>query len=187
VKVSSLSVATHGGLALPANDGKSIYYFQGTAVDKFDYISNLTVRLPTALPSLVFDAGGVSLNGTIFIFNGEQRSILEFNETSETGNVIGELPFLPGPSSVHSTASIPNGNDSVWLFAGNDPKPTNPVLCFDTVKRVVNIPNLNSTSPPSLHSVPASVWSDSHGYLIGGLGRVSESNGSIHPTNGILR
>jgi hypothetical protein len=180
-------VASHGGLALPANDGKSIYYFQGTAVDKFDYMSNLTVRLPAALPSLVFDAGGVSLNRTIFIFNGGQGTVLEFNETSETGKVIGDLPFLPGTFSVHSTASIPNGDDSVWLFAGNDPKATNPILSFDTVKKVVNIPNFNSTSLPSLHSVPASVWSDSHGYLIGGLGRVPERNGSIHPTNGILR
>jgi hypothetical protein len=82
-------------------------------------MSNLTVQLPTALPSSVQDAGGVSLNGTIFIFNGGQGTILEFNETSETGRVIGDLPFRPGTLPVSSTTAILKGDDSVWLFAGN--------------------------------------------------------------------
>jgi hypothetical protein len=187
VKVSNLTLAAHGGLALPANDGKSIYYFQGTVVHKFDYISNLTVRLPTALPSSVLDAGGMSLNGTIYIFNGGQGTILEFNETSETGRVIGDLPFRPGTLRVSSTTAIPKGNDSIWLFAANYPKAMNPILSFDTETKVVYIPSANSTSPPTLYAVPASAWSNSHGYLIGGLGRVPESNGSYHPENGILR
>jgi hypothetical protein len=177
VKVPNLTLATSGGLALPANDGKSIYYFQGTAVDKFDCKSNLTVRLPTAPPSSVQDAGGVSLNGTIFIFNGGQGTILEFNETSETGRVIGDLPFRPGTLPVSSTTAILKGNDSVWLFAGNCSKAMNPIFSFDTVKKVVTIPSANSTSPPTLFAVPASMRSSSHGYLIGGLGRVPESNG----------
>jgi hypothetical protein len=180
-------LATYRGLALPSSNGKSIYYYQGTVVHKFDYISNLTVRLPAALPSPVDHAGGVSLNGTIFIFNGIQRTIMEFNETTESAIVIGDLPFLPGTSSVICTRAIPTGEGSVWLFAGNDPKPTNPVLLFDTAKKLVNVPTANSTSMPSLYRVPASAWSNSHGYLVGGLGRVPESNGSIHPTSGILR
>jgi hypothetical protein len=187
VKVSNLTLAAYGGLALLANDGKSIYYFQGTVVHKFDCMSNLTVRLPTALPSSVQDAGGVSLNGTIFIFNGGQGTILEFNETSETGRVIGDLPFRPGTLPVSSTTAIWKGDDRVWLFAGNYPKAMNPILSFDTAKKVVIIPSANSTSPPTLYAVPASVRSSSPGYLIGGLGRVPEINGSYHPMNGILR
>jgi hypothetical protein len=185
--VSSLSIASNEGLALPANDGKSIFYFQGTVVHKFDYTSNVTVQLPTVLPSPVQFASGVSINGTIFIFNGKQRNVLEFNETSATAKVIGVLPFLPGTSPVYSTAALPNGDDSVWLFAGNEPKATNPVLLFATAKKLVHIPTANSSSPPSLWAVPASARSDSHGYLIGGLGRARESNGSYHPTNGILK
>jgi hypothetical protein len=185
VKVSSLEVASYAGLAFPANDGKSIYHFSGTVIHKFDYMSNLTVRMPTALPSHVDYAAGVSLNGTILIFNGRHGTIMEFNETSETGKVIGELSF--GNSAVASTAAIPNGKGSVWLFAGNSPKATNPVLLFDMATKVVHIPTANSTSSPTLYVAPASVTSDSHGYLIGGLGRASESNGSMHPTSGILR
>jgi hypothetical protein len=135
----------------------------------------------------VYYADGVSQNGTIFIFNGRERTILEFDETSETVKIIADLPFLPGTSSVTSKAAIPKGNDSVWLFNGDNPNATNPVLLFDTAKKVAYIPTANSTSPPSLWANPASVWSESHGYLVGGFGRLPESNGSYHPTNGILR
>jgi hypothetical protein len=189
-KVSSLSTATHGGLALQASDGKSIYYLGGnpinTLVQKFSRETNVTVRLPTALPSPVSYAGGVSINETILIFNGRQRNVLEFNQETEIAEIIGELPFQTGNSTVYSTTAIPSGLDGVWLFAGHDPNPTNPVLLFNTANKVVYIPTVNSTSLPSLHASPVSLWDGSHGYLVGGLGRVQESDGSYHPTNGIL-
>jgi hypothetical protein len=144
------------------------------------------VRLPTVLPSPVFVAGGVSINGTIFIFNGRQRNILEFDQESETATIIGDLPFQTGNSTVYSTTAIPNGQDGVWLFAGNDPKATNPVLLFNTANKVVYIPTANSTSMPPLYEVSVSVWDGSYGYLIGGLGKVKESDGSYSPTNGVL-
>jgi hypothetical protein len=188
-KVSSLSTVTHGGLAILAHDEKSIYYFGGntslsTTVYKFDIETNLTLRLPKELPSPVFTAAGMSVNGTIFIFNGRQGNILEFSETSETAVIIGDLPFQSVNSTVSSTTAIPNGNDGVWLFAGN--RPTNPVLLFNTVNKVVYIPTENVTSLPTLFFQPASVWEGRHGYLIGGLGRAPEIDGSYHPMNGIL-
>jgi hypothetical protein len=189
-KVSSLGTANQGGLALPASDGKSIYYFGGyynsTLVHKFNSETNVTVLLPSALPSPVYLAGGVSNNGTIFIFNGRQRCVLEFNQESETANIIGDLPFQTGNSTAYTTIAIADGKDGVWLFAGNNPKATNPILLFNTANKVVTIPTVNSTSLPSLYYKPASVWDGSHGYLIGGLGRAPESDGSYHPTNGIL-
>jgi hypothetical protein len=179
-KVSSLS--TDRGVAVLASDGRSIYYFGGnpnlTTVYKFDS--------ETELPSPVAHAGGVSINGTIFIFNGKQRNILEFSETSETAVIIGDLPFQSGNSTVSSATAIPNSNDGVWLFSGNNPKPTNPVLLFNTANKVVYIPTENLTSLPTLHYQPPSVWEGRQGYLIGGLGRVPEIYGSYHPTNGIL-
>jgi hypothetical protein len=187
-KVSSLS--TDRGVAVLANDGRSIYYFGGnpnlTTVYKFDSETNLTLRLPTQLPTPVVFAAGVSINGTILIFNGYQRNILEFSETSETAVIIGDLPFQSDNSTVSSTTAIPNSNDGVWLFAGNNPKPTNPVLLFNTANKVVYIPTENLTSLPTLHYQAASVWEGRQGYLIGGLGRVPEIDGSYHPTNGIL-
>jgi hypothetical protein len=187
-KVSSLSTDTHGGLAILAHDEKSIYYFGGipnrTTVYKFDIETNLTLRLPKELPSPVITAAGMSVNGTIFIFNGRQGNILEFSETSETAVIIGDLPFQIVNSTVSSTTAIPNGNDGVWLFAGN--RPTNPVLLFNTVNKVVYIPTENITSLPTLYVQPASVWEGHQGYLIGGLGMVPEIDGSYHPTNGIL-
>jgi hypothetical protein len=189
-KVSSLSTATEGGLAHLANDGKSIYYFGGhsnlTTVHKFDSETNLTLRLPTELPSPVYYAAAVSINGTILIFNGHQRNILEFSETLETAVIIGDLPFQSGDSTVLSTTAIPNGNDGVWLFAGTNPKPTNPVLLFNTVNKLVYIPTENLASLPTLFFQPASVWEGRQGFLIGGLGRVPEIDGSYHLTNGIL-
>jgi hypothetical protein len=128
----------------------------------------------------------VSSNGTIFIFNGGQRNILEFNQESETGKIIGDLPFQTETSPVNSTTAISNGQDGVWLFAGNNPKATNPVLLFNTENKVVYIPTVNSTSLPTLYYVPASVRDGNHGYLIGGLGNAQESDGSYHPTNGII-
>jgi hypothetical protein len=143
----------------------------------------LTERLPTALPSPVSLAGGVSINESIFIFNGDQRNILEFNQVSETAKIIGDLPFV---APVRSTTAILNGQDGVWIFAGEYPKLSNPVLFFNAANKVVCIPTVNTTSLPVLYAAPVSVWDGNHGYLIGGLGRMRESDGSYHPTNGII-
>jgi hypothetical protein len=142
--------------------------------------------LTTALPSPVLYAGGVSNNGTIFIFNGRQRNVLEFDQKSETAKIIGDLPFQSGTSTVLSTTAIPDGQEGVWLFAGNTPKATNPVLLFNTANKVVYIPIIDSTSLPTLYYQPVSVGDGSHGYIIGGLGWWLESDGSYYPTNGIL-
>jgi hypothetical protein len=93
-KVSSLSAAYYGGLALLAHDRKSIYYFSGTVVHKFYIVTNITVRLPTALPSQVMRAGGfTTARETFFIFNGQETNIMEFSEESESARIIGELSF----------------------------------------------------------------------------------------------
>jgi hypothetical protein len=71
----------------------------------------------------------VSLNGSIFIFNGHSHKVLEFREEFETAEVIGELPFFPDYASVESTAAIANRqHDGVWLFGGDYPSVTNPTL-----------------------------------------------------------
>jgi hypothetical protein len=190
-KVSSLSVATGGATALAADDGTSIYYFGGTEfgtlVQKFDTLTNLTVQLPTRLPSGLQFAGGVSFNGTIYIFDGQHGSILQFNEESETTTIIGHLPFQLGTGIVTSTTVLPFGKDSVWIFAGNDPKASNPILNFNMTSNSVSIPSLNTSSLPTLYLLPSGVSDGKFGYLIGGLGRAPESNGSYHPSNGILR
>jgi hypothetical protein len=128
------------------------------------------VRLPTALPSSVTRASGVSNNGTIFVFNRRQRNVLEFNQETEIGKITGDLPNQTGDSIVFSSTAIPNGQDGVWLFAGNNQKATNPVLLFNTANKAVYNPTLNSTSLPTLSYEPVSAWDGSHGYLIGGLG-----------------
>jgi hypothetical protein len=114
--VSSFNSMNQGGLALQASDGKSIYYFGGEPnrrrVYKFNSETNLNVELPTVLPSPVFFAGGVANNGTIFIFNGREGKVLEFNEISETATIIGDLPFQAG-TSTYSTTAIPNGQNGV--------------------------------------------------------------------------
>jgi hypothetical protein len=189
-KVSSLSTATDRGLAVLSNDGKSIYYFGGypihKAVYKFDSVTNITTRLPNDLPSEVIHAAGISINGTIFIFNGHQRNVLEFSEISDTAKIIGDLPFQSRTSTVYATVAIPNGNGSVWLFAGNNEKPTNPILLYNIANKVAHVPTTDSTSLPTLFYQPTSIWDGHHGYLIGGIGRAPERNGSYHPASGIL-
>jgi hypothetical protein len=73
-KVSSLSSATSGGVALSGKDGKTIYFFGGypnyAAVHKLDSITNVTVRLSMALLSSLSCAGNISINGTILVFYG---------------------------------------------------------------------------------------------------------------------
>jgi hypothetical protein len=196
-KVSSLGIPTLGGLALPANDGVSIYYFGGssnpTHVHKFNTATNETVRLRTDLPVPVYISGGVSSNGSsIFLFSGHFRTTQEFNQTSETSQIRGDLPFQSGnntSTTVRFTTAIQQKGveDGVWLFAGNDPKPTNPVLLFSPTNNTVDIPSGNSNSLPRLYEIPVSVTDGRHGYLIGGIGKLPESDGSLHPTNGIIR
>jgi hypothetical protein len=186
----SFSVSNYGGLALQSNDGKSIYYIGGNNspvwVHNFNRETNVTVRLPATLPSPVYLSGGVSINGSHFIFSGQTRTVLEFSEKSEAVKIIGELPFqdnLP----VLSTAAIRNGQDSVWLFAGNEFSAANPVLLFNVTTNGVDVQVANTTTLPTLFQVPVSVRDGRNGYIIGGLGLVRESDGSYYPTNGILR
>jgi hypothetical protein len=123
----------------------------------------------------------------MFIFNGVERNILEFNLESETAKIIGDLPFQSGTSSVYSTTAIPWGHDGAWLFAGNYRRVTNPILLYNATSKEVHIPCANTPSLPTLYHVPVSVKVGNHGYLIGGLGSLKEDDGSYHPTNGILR
>jgi hypothetical protein len=188
-KVSSLSSATSGGLALPGKDGKTIYFFGGypnNAVHKLDSITNVTERLSTALPSSLTFPGGVSINGTIIIFHGKGRVILEFSEVTETAKVIAELSFYNGTSNVVSVTALPDNKDGIWLFAGSRPKPTYPILQFNTTTRAVQIPNADTTSP-TLFYAPESVSDGSHGYIIGGIGKAPEGDGNFLPGNGMLR
>jgi predicted SPOUT superfamily RNA methylase MTH1 len=80
---SSKFKVSEGGLALQSKDGKSIYYIGGIPyaklVHKFTSGTNVTVRLPTVLPSPVFNAGGVLINGKMFIFNGTGRCVMGFD------------------------------------------------------------------------------------------------------------
>jgi hypothetical protein len=193
-KVSSLSTPNYGGLALQSNDGESIYYFGGSpplprpmSVDNFNRETNVTVRLPTTLPSKVYVSSGVSINGSHILFSGEPRNVLEFSEESEAVKIIGELPFQDDNLTVLSTAAIPNGQDSVWLFAGNSQRATNPILLFNVTTKDVDVQVANTTTLPTLYQVPVSVSDGRNGYIIGGLGYASESDGSYYPTNGILR
>jgi hypothetical protein len=123
---------------------KCIYYFGGLVgskeVHKLNIDTNVTARLPVDLPASVKLSGGVTINGTTFIFNGQGRNVLEFNQDLGTGRIIGDLPFLPGGSDVHSTTAIPNGKGDVWIVAGNNPRTTNPVLLFNATK-IVTFPS----------------------------------------------
>jgi hypothetical protein len=195
-QVSSLSNATGGGVALSAKDGKSIYYIGGLhtdkAIHKFDPETNVTVRLPAVLPSSVFNgavATAVSINGTAtatsFIYSGYYRSIMEFDMDTETAKIIGELPFREG--AVYSTSAIHDGSDKVWVLAGDFAKPSYPVLEFNMTSKVAAVPAIDTTCIPTLSMKPASVWDGQFGYILGGMGRVEESDGNFHPTDGILR
>jgi hypothetical protein len=143
--------------------------------------------LPTTLPSSVDVSSGVSIDGSHFIFSGDPSNVLEFSEDSEAVKIIGDLPFQDDNLPVLSTAAIPNGQDSVWLFAGNSPRATNPILLFNVTTKDVDSQVANTTSLPTLYQVPVSVSDGRNGYLIGGLGELRENDGSYYPTNGILR
>jgi hypothetical protein len=189
--VSSLTEADYAGLALIAKDGTTIYHFGGwnniRSVHKFDSLTNSTVRLPTDLPSNLYFSGGVSMTGSTFLFAGPQLKVVEFDEETGTARIIGDLPFQNDTSIVESITAIHDGKDGVWLFAGSWPKPTNPILLFNTTTKDVYSSSVNTTSLPTLYIAPASVSDGCYGYLIGGLGRAWESDGSTHPSKGILK
>jgi hypothetical protein len=184
-KVSSLSNVSYGGLAMAASDGKSIYHFGGypntNIVHKLNTETKITTRLPTRIPSSVQYASGLSLNGSIFIFNGHSHDVLEFSEESEAVEEIFDLPFFPDYASVESTAAIANRErDGVWLFGGHYTSPTNPILLFNTTEKVVYIPStVNTTGLPTLFRSPASVSDGRNGYIIGGTGEGPEELGGI--------
>jgi N-acetylneuraminic acid mutarotase len=190
-KVSTLSTPNSAGLALQSNNRKSIYYFGGidspTSVHNFNRETNVTVRLPTTFPTAVYASSGVSINGSHYIFSGRLRNVLVFSEESEAVKIVGDLPFQDDNLTVLSTAAILNGQDSVWLFAGNSPKATNPVLLFNVTTKDVDVQVANTTTLPTLYQVPVSVSDGRNGYIIGAFGNVRESDGSYYPTNGILR
>jgi hypothetical protein len=179
-----------------SSDGKSIYYFGGSNTDKFvdqfDPVTNLTIRLPKELPLRVSHASGVSSNGIAFIFNfnGAWAHVMEFTEDTESARVGADLPFedFEVDHTVSSIVAIPaEGRDEVWLFAASTNQLKNPVLLFNVKSRTVSIPSVNMTSLPTFYEVPASVSDGRYGYIIGGMGRVEETDGSYSPRNGILR
>jgi hypothetical protein len=183
-------VGSMGGVALLSKDGKSIYYFGGdsssTRAYKFSLETYRNVQL-ASLPQNFHYGAGVSMNGTIFLFDGRKGNVLEFSEDTESAKVIADLPFQS--STVHATSAIYDGKDGVWILAGNDPKPINPILFFNTTSKVVSIPSGNtSTTLPTLYYKPSTVYDGlNNGYLIGGIGIVRETNGSVHASDGILR
>jgi hypothetical protein len=126
------------------------------------------------------------MSGTIFLFDGYRGKIMEFSEKTETARIIGDLLFQNGTSTVVSTTAIPDGNDGVWVFSGSYVKPSNPVLQFNATTKDVNSSSAN-TALPTLYFRPASVSDGCYGYVIGGLGWARDSDGSTHPSNGILK
>jgi hypothetical protein len=182
--IESLGKNIGGGVAFRSDDGSSIYYLGGweqpTHVHKFSTITNTTIRLSSLLPSPVEEATAVAINKAAFIFNGRYRNILKFDM---------ELPFWYGKNTVLSTSAIFDGKDSVWLFSGEFQKPHHPILRFNTTSKLVSIPEQESSKVPTLRCFLASgaIWDGQEGYILGGIGRTSESDGSYHPTNGILR
>jgi hypothetical protein len=188
--LESLPTATMGGVALLSKDGKSIYYFGGdpssTRVYKFSLETYRHVQL-ASLPQNFHYGAGVSMNGTIFLFDGRNKNVLEFSEDTESAKVIADLPFQS--STVHATSAISDGKDGVWILVGNDPKPNNPTVFFNTTSKLVSAPSGNaSTTLPTLYYKPSTVYDGfNNGYLIGGIGIVRESNGTVHASDGILR
>jgi hypothetical protein len=108
---------------------------------------------------------------------------------SDTARIIAELPFWYGKNTVLSTAAIFDGKDSVLLFAGEFQKPHHQILRFNTTSKLVSIPEQETSKVPTFCCFLAAgaIWDGQEGYIVGGIGRTSESDGSYHPTNGILR
>jgi hypothetical protein len=117
LRKNPLSKASEGGLSHQSNDGKSIYYFGGyphaKLVHKFNSETNITVALPTELPSSVINASCAFVKGRMFIFIGIGRVGLEFDLESETAKIISSLCFQRGVLPVYSTTAISVGQDGV--------------------------------------------------------------------------
>jgi hypothetical protein len=127
----------------------------------------------------------VTTSQSAFIFNGGYGNIMEFNTTSETIQEIGNISFRNG--TVSATVSITDSaSKRVWLFPGSEDKPTNRVKIFNLENHLTSNPHQN-VSVPSLYLKPATVSAGRYGYIIGGIRSLSESDGTKHPSNGILR
>jgi hypothetical protein len=188
-KVSSLSLRTDGGVVLKGKDNKYVYYFGGSMTDKvihrFNPATKVTVKLSAVLPSEVMYGAGVSINQSAFIFNGRGGNVLEFKFDTETVDIVADLSFRNG--TVLTTASIPDSNSSrVCLFPGSDEKLMHKLLIFNTESKLISTVDYNVSVPP-LFLKPATVWTGRYGYIIGGFGKIAESGGITHPSNGILR
>jgi hypothetical protein len=188
-KVSSLSSPTSGGLVLKSKDANFIYHFGGTstrtAIQVFNPAKKITVTLNTVLPSEVLHSDGMTINHTAFICSGRTEKILEFNLASETVKTVGRLLF--GNETVISTAIITdNTSNRVWLFPGSEGRLNNRVMIYNSESKLTSTTQKN-VSVPSLYFKPATVSTGRYGYIIGGLGRVPEPDGSDHPSKGILR
>jgi hypothetical protein len=75
---------------------------------------------------------------------------MEFSEEAGTARIIGDLPFQNGPSFVYSTTTILDRKDGVWVFAGDSPKPTNPILLFNATTKDASSLSANTTLLPTL-------------------------------------
>jgi hypothetical protein len=188
-KVSSLSSSSSSGLALKGKDNKYIYYFGGsntlTQIHRFDTVTKATVKLSTVLPSEVYVAAGLSTKHSIFIFNGKQNNILRFNLDSETVKIVEDLSF--GNDTVSSTSCVTDStSNKVWILRGSGSKLANQAMIFNTISELTATPHPN-VSLPSLCCKPTTVSTGRYGYIIGGIGKVPESDGRKHPSHGILR
>jgi hypothetical protein len=187
-KVSSLSSGSKYGLALKGKESKYIYYFGGdrnrTLIHRFDTATKVTVKLNTVLPSEVHFAAGVTTKHFAFIFNEFKHNILRFNLDSEKVQIVEDLPFVNG--SVGSTACIADSvSKRVWILPGSSSNTPNRAMIFNTISEIIT-PHPN-VSVPYLTTNPATVSTGRYGYIIGGIGSVFESDGSKHPSDGILR
>jgi hypothetical protein len=192
--MSSPNILSFGGVAVQSEDLESFYYIGGWytpyAIHKFTPATNITRRLPVFLyPSHVVYSALVSstAEGTLsFIFNGQSRDIIEFDTKTERSKVIGQLDFTD--DVVLSVGGIPDGKESIWLFSSDYIRPQITVLHFNTTSRLISIPEGNfNASLPRLFVKPAMVFDGLVGYIIGGVGRLRNEDGSLPPTNGILR
>jgi hypothetical protein len=184
--VSSLSSPTSGGLALKGNDSKSIYFFERTKIHRFNPETKVTVELSTVLPSGVQFAAGITINQSAFLFTIHSGVIQEFNMQSETVKIIGDLWF--GDVISYSTASITDSSsNTVWLFPGSDEKHINRSLIFDPETKLTSTSPYQNERFASLNQYPATVSTGRYGYIIGGIGRTPNPDGSKYSSNGILR
>jgi hypothetical protein len=194
--VGLLSSGTSGGVVFEGKGEDVIYHLGGMYTEqyvfKFDIETTSSEVLASVLPTPLMDGAAAILsddNRTAFIFNGRGGNILEFDMITETATVILGGEELPNFGTVNSTSAVRIREDLVWLFfAGMEGGLVNPVLEFNTTSKLVSIPENNSNkSFPGLYANPALVSDGRNGYIVGGFGRLEESDGSDFPTDGIVR